>query len=97
MWFHSEANIAFADSTRIRNWVAQLWAEHLNMSVDKAMELIAKPEDAFNFFKQQAIDNKAAMDKGLTPEGCVYGRDTANFPPRKLDGISVVPVSGHSA
>jgi hypothetical protein len=93
MWFHSEMNVVFIDSTRIKNWVAQLWAEHLNVPLDRATELIAKPEDAFNFFKQQAIDNKAAMDKGLAPQGRVYRRDTANFPPRKLEGISVVPVS----
>jgi phosphatidylserine/phosphatidylglycerophosphate/cardiolipin synthase-like enzyme len=87
MWFHSEMNVAFTDSARIKSWVAQLWAEHLNVPADKAMELIAKPGDAFNFFKQQAIDNKAALKKGLTPEGCVYDREGANFPPRKLKGI----------
>jgi phosphatidylserine/phosphatidylglycerophosphate/cardiolipin synthase-like enzyme len=89
MWFHSEMNVAFTDSTRIKKWVAQLWAEHLNVSVDKAMELIAKPKDAFNFFKQQAIDNKAAMDKGLMPEGRVYDRERVSFPPRKLEGMSL--------
>jgi phosphatidylserine/phosphatidylglycerophosphate/cardiolipin synthase-like enzyme len=89
MWFHSEMNVAFTDSARIKNWVAQLWSEHLNVPVDRAMELIAKPEDAFNFFKQQAIDNKAAMDKGLMPEGRVYDQERVSFPPRKLEGMSL--------
>jgi phosphatidylserine/phosphatidylglycerophosphate/cardiolipin synthase-like enzyme len=93
MWFHSEMNVAFTDSARIKNWVAQLWSEHLNVPVDRAMELIAKPEDAFNFFKQQATSNKVALDKGLTPEGCVYDREKVSFPPRKLEGISLVSVS----
>jgi len=92
MWFHSEMNVAFMDSALIRNWVAQLWSEHLNVPVDKAMELIAKPDDALNFFKQQAINNKAALEKGLLPEGRVYYREGADFPPRELGGISLVPV-----
>ena len=54
MWFHSEMNIAFTDTAQIKNWVAQLWSEHLQVSVEKAMELIGKPEDALNFFKDQA-------------------------------------------
>ena len=29
MWFHSEMNIAFMDTALIKNWVAQLWSEHL--------------------------------------------------------------------
>jgi phosphatidylserine/phosphatidylglycerophosphate/cardiolipin synthase-like enzyme len=92
MWFHSEMNVAFVDSTRIKNWVAQLWAEHLNVPVDKAMTLIATPADAFDFFKEQAIRNKSALQKGLTPEGRVYPREGTDFPPRKLEGITVVPV-----
>jgi phosphatidylserine/phosphatidylglycerophosphate/cardiolipin synthase-like enzyme len=93
MWFHSEMNIGFTDSARIKSWVAQLWAEHLNVPVDKATELIAKPDDAFNFFKQQATSNKVALDKGLTPEGRVYYREGTNFPQRKLEGISLASVS----
>jgi hypothetical protein len=38
------------------------------------MGLIAKPEEAFNFCKEQAIRNKAALEEGLTPEGCVHYR-----------------------
>jgi phosphatidylserine/phosphatidylglycerophosphate/cardiolipin synthase-like enzyme len=92
MWFHSEMNVVFMDSARIKNWAAQLWSEHLNVPLDRAMALIAKPEDAFNFFKEQAIRNKAALQNGLTPEGSVYYREGADFPPRKLEGITVVPV-----
>lgn len=92
MWFHSEMNVVFMDRARIKNWVAQLWSEHLNVPVDKAMALIAKPEDAFDFFREQAIDNKAALQNGLTPEGRVYYREGIVFPPRNLEGITLVPV-----
>jgi len=92
MWFHSEMNVAFTDSSRINNWVAQLWSEHLNVSVDEAMGLIAKPDDAFNIFTQQAVRNKAALLKGITPEGRVYPREGMVFLPRKLEGITVAPV-----
>ena len=92
MWFHSEMNVAFTDSARIKNWVAQLWSEHLNVPIEKAMALIAKPEDAFDFFKEQAIRNKAALQSGLTPEGRVYYREGIVFPSRNLQGITVVPV-----
>jgi phosphatidylserine/phosphatidylglycerophosphate/cardiolipin synthase-like enzyme len=92
MWFHSEMNVAFTDSARIKNWVAQLWSEHLNVPIEKAMALIAKPEDAFEFFKEQAIRNKAALQSGLTPEGRVYYREGIVFPSRNLQGITVVPV-----
>ena len=92
MWFHSEMNVAFMDRVRIKNWVAQLWSEHLNVPVDKALELIADPDDAFNFFKQQAIRNRAALDKGLPPEGRVYYREGIDFPPREFEGISLAPV-----
>jgi phosphatidylserine/phosphatidylglycerophosphate/cardiolipin synthase-like enzyme len=91
MWFHSEMNIAFMDITHIKNWVAQLWSEHLQVPVDKAMDLIGKPEDAFTFFKEQAIRNKAALEKGLMPEGRVYNWGT-DFPARELDGINFGPV-----
>lgn len=89
MQFHSEMNVAFTDSARIKNWVAQLWAEHLNVPVDKAMELIAKPDDAFNFFKEQAVRNGAAMANGLAPEGRVYFREGTCFPPRTFEGITL--------
>jgi phosphatidylserine/phosphatidylglycerophosphate/cardiolipin synthase-like enzyme len=92
MWFHSEMNIAFVDVARVKAWVAQLWSEHLNVSVEQAMRLLASPEDAFTFFKEQAIRNKAALEKGLLPEGRVYYREGTAFPSRRLDGISVVPV-----
>ena len=39
--------------------------EHLRITVEKAMDLIEKPEDAFTFFKGQAVRNKAAMAAGL--------------------------------
>jgi len=89
MWFHSEMNVAFVDIRRIIMWVAQLWSEHLQVSLDKAMGLIAAPEDAFNFFKEQAIRNKAALEKGLMPEGRVYYREGTDFPLRNFDGISL--------
>ena len=89
MQFHSEMNVAFMDSARIKNWVAQLWAEHLNVPLDKAMELIAKPDDAFNFFKEQAVRNGVAMEKGLIPEGRVYYREGTGFPPRTFEGITL--------
>jgi hypothetical protein len=37
--------------------VAQLWFEHLNVSSDKATALLVNPDDAFNFFTQQAMRN----------------------------------------
>ena len=90
MWFHSEMNIAFTDITRIKNWVAQLWKEHLgdSISIDKARDLIEKPDDALNFFKAQAARNKAALEAGQMPEGRVYEMGTV-FPPRKLEGIDL--------
>jgi phosphatidylserine/phosphatidylglycerophosphate/cardiolipin synthase-like enzyme len=88
MWFHSEMNIAFMDTTHIKNWVSQLWSEHLQVSVEKAMELIEKPEDAFTFFKEQATRNKGALERGLMPEGRVYDWET-KFPVRELDGINL--------
>ena len=88
MWFHSEMNIAFADATCIKNWVAQLWSEHLRVSVEKAMELIRKPEDALGFFKDQAARNRTALEEGRMPEGRVYDRGT-KFPAREFDGIDL--------
>src|SRR5208337_4008537 len=74
MWFHSEMNIAFEDTAQIKNWVAQLWSEHLQISVEEAMELIGKPDDAFNFFKDQAAGNRVALDERRMPEGHVFKR-----------------------
>ena len=88
MWFHSEMNIAFADAARIKNWVAQLWSEHLQVPVEKAMELIGKPEDALGFFKDQASRNWLALEDGLMPEGRVYEWGS-EFPARELDGIDL--------
>ena len=58
------------------------------MPVDKAMELIAKPDDAFNFFRAQAARNLAALQAGTMPEGRVYDWETA-FPPRVLNGVDL--------
>jgi phosphatidylserine/phosphatidylglycerophosphate/cardiolipin synthase-like enzyme len=92
MWFHSEMNIAFTNYALIKSWVAQLWSEHLSVPIDEAMELLSNPDTAFDFFKEQANRNLSAMQKGLMPDGCVYFREGVEFPPRKLDGINVVPV-----
>jgi len=90
MWFHSEMNIAFMDTALIKNWVAQLWSEHLQtVSVKEAMDLIGKPQDAFNLFKDQAARNLAALQAGRMPEGRVYDWKTTNFPPREFDGIDL--------
>ncbi len=88
MWFHSEMNIAFMDTALIKNWVAQLWSEHLQVPVDKATELIGKPQDALDFFNGQAALNQAALEEGRMPEGRVYKWGN-EFPPRELDGIKL--------
>jgi phosphatidylserine/phosphatidylglycerophosphate/cardiolipin synthase-like enzyme len=88
MWFHSEMNIAFTDITRIKNWVAQLWSEHLRLPIDKAKDLVEKPADALAFFSDQAARNKAAMEGGTMPEGRIYGMGT-EFPARELEGIDL--------
>ena len=88
MWFHSEMNIAFTDIVLIKNWIAQLWSEHLNVPVEVTMELIDKPDDAFSFFQAQAIRNQEALKNGQMPKGHVYDWYTA-FPERKLDGIDL--------
>jgi phosphatidylserine/phosphatidylglycerophosphate/cardiolipin synthase-like enzyme len=94
MWFHSEMNIAFMDTALIKNWVAQLWSEHLQkVSVEEAMELIGKPQDALSFFKDQAASNLAALQAGRMPEGRVYDWKTTNFPPREFDGIDLSALS----
>ncbi len=97
MWFHSEMNVALADTARIKAWVAQLWSEHLNVPIDEAQRLLANPEEAFNFFKGQAIRNQAAFESGRMPEGRVYDRARINFPPRELAGVTVAPVVAGAA
>ncbi|MGO8942875.1 MAG: phospholipase D-like domain-containing protein [Syntrophobacteraceae bacterium] len=99
MWFHSEMNIAFIDTALIKNWVAQLWSEHLQkVSVEEAMQLLGKPQDAFNFFKDQAARNLAALEGGRMPEGRVYDWKTTSFPTREFDGIdlSALPTPGRA-
>ena len=86
LWFHSEMNIAFTDTTLAKNWVAQLWSEHLQVPVDEATKLIGNPEDALGFFNEQAARNWAALEGGRMPEGRVYKWGT-KFPVRQLDGI----------
>jgi phosphatidylserine/phosphatidylglycerophosphate/cardiolipin synthase-like enzyme len=96
MWFHSEMNIAFMDTALIKNWVAQFWSEHLQkVSVEEAMELIGKPQDALSFFKEQAARNWAALEGGRMPEGRIYDWKTTNFPPREFGGIdlSAIPTA----
>jgi phosphatidylserine/phosphatidylglycerophosphate/cardiolipin synthase-like enzyme len=91
MWFHSEMNIVFMDTALIKNWVAQLWSEHLQVPVDETMTLIEKPKDAFAFFKEQATRNLAALKNGQMPEGRVYSWKDTDFPKREFDGI-ILPV-----
>ena len=93
MRFHSEMNIAFTDRARIKQWVAQLWSEHLGIPAAQASDLIEKPEDAFNFFKNQADHNqRVALANGETPVGRIFYKNT-EFPPRELAGITVAPVA----
>jgi phosphatidylserine/phosphatidylglycerophosphate/cardiolipin synthase-like enzyme len=87
MWFHSEMNIAFTDIARIKDWVAQLWEEHLGISLEDALALIKKPDEALNSFKKQAEWNTAALTTGQTPKGRVYKKQGTVFPPRKLEGL----------
>jgi len=89
MWFHSEMNIALMDPALIKNWVAQLWSEHLPISVDEAKELIGKPEAALNFFKDQAARNQKALYQGTSPAGRVYDWKSTEFPARDLTGIDL--------
>ncbi len=93
MWFHSEMNIAFMDTATIKNWVAQLWREHLQVSIEQALELIENQGDALTFFKAQAARNKAAKGSGQVPEGRVYDWKGTDFPPRVLAGIDLSRVS----
>jgi phosphatidylserine/phosphatidylglycerophosphate/cardiolipin synthase-like enzyme len=90
MWFHSEMNIAFMDRTRIQKWVAQLWSEHLGIAAAQARDLIAKPAEAFTFFKYQADHNRTvALQNGEAPAGRVFYKEGTQFPPRKLQGIAL--------
>jgi phosphatidylserine/phosphatidylglycerophosphate/cardiolipin synthase-like enzyme len=89
MWFHSEMDIAFMDPPLIKNWLAQLWAEHLQISVDDAKERIENPGKALKSFKDQATQNQEALQQGLTPRGRVYPWRGADFPPRDLTGINL--------
>ena len=95
MWFHSEMNITFADTAQIKNWVAQLWSEHLQVSVEKAMGLTENPANALTFFNDQASRNLVALQRGWMPEGRIYYWGTA-FPARELDGIDLgaLPIDG---
>lgn len=88
MWFHSEMNIAFTDMAIIKDWVTQLWLEHLRISVDDVKRLIAQPGEALNFFRAQAARNKAALERGTMPEGRVYVMGT-EFPKLNLEGIDL--------
>jgi len=93
MWFHSEMNIAFTDIARIKNWVAQLWSEHLGISIEDASGLIEKPDEALATFKEQAEWNTAALKNGQEPKGRVYQKEGTVFPPRELTGIDLGTVS----
>jgi phosphatidylserine/phosphatidylglycerophosphate/cardiolipin synthase-like enzyme len=89
MWFHSEMNIAFMESDLIKSWVAQLWREHLRISIDEAMALIEKPDDALTFFRAQADHNHSALTQGQIPEGRVFHWQKTDFPARHLAGINL--------
>ena len=91
MWFHSEMNIVFTDIARIKNWVAKLWSEHLQVPEEQTLGLIEKPNDALTFFKSQAARNRAALQAGQRPEGRVYDWEGTDFPKREFDGI-ILPV-----
>ena len=91
MWFHSEMNIVFTDIARIKNWVAKLWSEHLQVPEEQALGLIEKPNDALTFFKAQAARNLKSLQGGQKPEGRVYDWKDTVFPPREFGGI-ILPV-----
>jgi phosphatidylserine/phosphatidylglycerophosphate/cardiolipin synthase-like enzyme len=92
MWFHSEMNIALMDTTLIKNWVAQLWSEHLQISVEEALALIEKPDNALTFFRGQADSNKDIFEPGLPPKGRVYHWKETDSPARDLAGINLAKV-----
>ena len=88
MWFHSEMNIAFTDIARIKDWVARLWSEHLQIAVAEALALIDTPDDALTFFRAQADRNLESLQQGQRPEGRVYDWDT-EFPAPDSTGIEL--------
>jgi len=92
MWFHSEMNIAFTDVARIKDWVAQLWNEHLGITIEEALGLLEKPDEALNAFKKQAEWNTAALTNRQQPKGRVYVKEGTVFPERKLAGIDLSSV-----
>jgi phosphatidylserine/phosphatidylglycerophosphate/cardiolipin synthase-like enzyme len=94
MWFHSEMNIAFMDADLIKNWVAQLWSEHLQIPVDEAKGLIDQPGEALKRFKDLATDNTDLLNpyvltKQVIPKGRVYDWKKTEFPARELTGIDL--------
>jgi phosphatidylserine/phosphatidylglycerophosphate/cardiolipin synthase-like enzyme len=97
MRFHSEMNIAFMDPNLIKGWVARLWCEHLQISLDRARALIDKPDYALAYFKAQAGRNLAALSLRQEPEGRVFDREgwnAANIPPPDFSGIALpVPLA----
>lgn len=70
--------------------VAQLWSEHLNLPVAEAERLLANPEEAFNFFKEQAIRNPGSSLSVLITK-TLFNRVEA--PPPTKSG-QVAPGSG---
>ncbi len=93
MWFHSEMNIVFTDIARIKDWVAKLWEEHLQISIEDVLGLIENPDKALAAFKEQAAWNTAALTNGQVPKGRVYEKEGTVFPPRNLEGIDLSTVS----
>jgi phosphatidylserine/phosphatidylglycerophosphate/cardiolipin synthase-like enzyme len=94
MWFHSEMNIAFIDATKIKDWVAQLWSEHLQIPFDEAKGLIDQPDEALKRFKDQAAHNTDFLNPDVltqqeSPQGRVYDWITTKFPARELTGIDL--------
>src|SRR5208337_4187018 len=75
MWFHSEMNIVFTDIARIKDWVTQLWKEHLQISIEDVVGLIENPDKALATFKEQAAWNTAALTNGQMPKGRVYEKE----------------------
>jgi phosphatidylserine/phosphatidylglycerophosphate/cardiolipin synthase-like enzyme len=89
MWFHSEINIAFMDPDLIKNWVAQLWSEHLQVPAEQAKDLIEKPDVALTFFRMQADNNKTDLNNEQGTTGRVYDWKETDFPDRNLTGINL--------
>jgi len=94
MWFHSEMNIAFIDATLVKNWVALLWSEHLQIPFDEAKGLIDQPDEALKRFKDLAADNtdllnQDVLTKQVIPKGRVYDWIKTESPARELTGIDL--------